>query len=66
MRVDSRSAFAESAAKALKRFPEFAVVLVRLPQQKWPAYGHTFRVALQREPITPKSWPRCNLGPSGL
>lgn len=45
--------FAESAAKALKLFPEFAVVLVRLPQEKWPAYGNTFREALQREPIVP-------------
>jgi hypothetical protein len=36
--------FAESASKALKRFPEFAVVLIRLRQEKWPAYIDSFPV----------------------
>jgi hypothetical protein len=34
---------AESATRALRQFPEFAVVVIRLPQQKWPAYGDSFR-----------------------
>jgi predicted nuclease of predicted toxin-antitoxin system len=45
--------FAESAARSLRQFPLFALVIVRLPQQKWPAYGGAFRRAWQREPIVP-------------
>ena len=45
--------FAESAARALRQFPDFALVVIRLPQQKWPAYGDAFRQARKAEPITP-------------
>jgi predicted nuclease of predicted toxin-antitoxin system len=45
--------FAESAARALRQFPDFAVVVIRLPQQKWPAYGDAFRHAWNTEPIIP-------------
>jgi predicted nuclease of predicted toxin-antitoxin system len=31
--------FAESAARTLRHSPHFAIVIVRLPQQKWPKYG---------------------------
>lgn len=42
--------FAESAARAVRQFPDLALVVVRLPQQKWPAYGASFRSAW-RQPI---------------
>jgi predicted nuclease of predicted toxin-antitoxin system len=45
--------FAESAGRALREHVDFAVVLVRLPQQKWPAYGETFRRAWKVATITP-------------
>jgi predicted nuclease of predicted toxin-antitoxin system len=45
--------FAQSAAKTLKGFPDFSIVVVRLKQQKWPAYGKTFRLALQQQIISP-------------
>jgi len=45
--------FAESAARALRQFPEFAVVVIGLPQQKWPAYGDAFRQAWKTAPIIP-------------
>lgn len=56
------SLFAESARRALRRHPEFAVVLVRLPQRKWPEFGETFRRAWEVTAITPVpgkvlSWP---------
>ena len=31
--------FGESASRALKRFPQFAVVVVNVPQRPWPQYG---------------------------
>jgi len=37
--------FAESAARALKLYQNFAVVLVTLPQQRWPVYRQRFRHA---------------------
>ena len=37
--------FGESAARALKTFPSFAVVVMDLPQQRWPAYQEQFVAA---------------------
>src|ERR1039457_5249678 len=30
--------FGESASRALRRFPQFAVVVVNVPQRPWPQY----------------------------
>jgi hypothetical protein len=54
--------FAESAAKALKKFPEFAVVVVHLPQRPWAQYKKDFFLAWSQCRITPLSgkiihWP---------
>jgi predicted nuclease of predicted toxin-antitoxin system len=54
--------FAESAARALRHFPQFAVVIVRLPQQKWPTYAAAFRSVWPSDPIAPRAgqvirWP---------
>jgi len=45
--------FGESAARALKNFPTFAVVVVDLPQQRWPAYQERFVTAWGTRPIEP-------------
>jgi hypothetical protein len=45
--------FGESASRALKAFPEFAVVVVDLPQQRWPRYRGTFMAAWTAAPIQP-------------
>lgn len=45
--------FGESAARALKSFPQFAVVLVSLPQQRWEQYRERFVVAWAKSPIHP-------------
>jgi len=45
--------FSESAARALKRFPEFCVVLVTIPQLRGPAFLEQFRSAWVRSPIQP-------------
>jgi predicted nuclease of predicted toxin-antitoxin system len=55
--------FSESAARTLALFPTFAIVVIELRQQKWPAYGEAFRRMWEREPIVPKpgqsiSWPQ--------
>ena len=34
--------FGESASEALKSFPEFAVVVITLPQQPWAQYRQRF------------------------
>jgi predicted nuclease of predicted toxin-antitoxin system len=34
--------FGQSAARALKSFPQFAVVVVRIPQQPWNQYRDRF------------------------
>jgi hypothetical protein len=34
--------FGESASRALKSFPQFAVVVVNIPQQRWPRYREQF------------------------
>lgn len=54
--------FAESAAKALKLHKSFAVVLVNLPQQRWPVYREQFLQAWSASPIVPRAglvihWP---------
>ena len=45
--------FGESAARALKSFPQFAVVIVNLPQQRWPQYCERFLTAWAETPIQP-------------
>jgi hypothetical protein len=45
--------FSESAARALKRFPEFCVVLVTIPQLRGPEFLEHFRSAWIRGPILP-------------
>lgn len=34
--------FGESASRALKLYPRFAVVVVNIPQQRWPGYRDLF------------------------
>jgi predicted nuclease of predicted toxin-antitoxin system len=43
--------FAESAARALKRFPHFRVVVVTLPQLREKAFLDAFRKAWDASPI---------------
>ena len=55
--------FGESAARALKNFPTFAVVIVDLPQQRWQAYQERFVTAWGTRPIEPAAgtlihWPQ--------
>lgn len=45
--------FGESASRALRLFPEFAVVVVNLPQQRWPKYLDEFLALWRRHPIRP-------------
>ena len=45
--------FAESAAKALRIHQRFAIVLVKLPQQRWPSYREQFLRAWSAAPIIP-------------
>jgi predicted nuclease of predicted toxin-antitoxin system len=45
--------FSESAARALKRFPQFSVVLVAIPQLRGPEFLERFRAAWNRNPIQP-------------
>jgi hypothetical protein len=45
--------FAESASRALKQFPQFAVVLIQLNQLRRSQYLEQFRVAWAVEPIEP-------------
>ena len=45
--------FSESAARALKQFPEFCVVLVSIPQLRGPAFLEQFRNAWLRNQIRP-------------
>lgn len=54
--------FAESASRALKQFPQFAVVLIQLKQRRRSLYLAQFRGAWEQEPILPVSgaainWP---------
>lgn len=45
--------FAESGARALQRFPTFAVVVVTLPQARWAHYRDTSLAEWERSPIVP-------------
>jgi predicted nuclease of predicted toxin-antitoxin system len=59
--------FGESASRALKSFPEFAVVVITLPQQRWPEYRRRFLEALSASPIRPVPgrlvhWPTVEAG----
>jgi hypothetical protein len=45
--------FGESASRALKRFPEFSVVVVTLPQLRERPFLQAFRSAWNVAPITP-------------
>ena len=45
--------FGESAARALKRFRAFGVVLITIPQLRGPEFLAQFRTSWQREPIRP-------------
>jgi hypothetical protein len=45
--------FSESAARALRRFPEFCIVLVTIPQLRGPEFLSRFRDAWNRDPIHP-------------
>ncbi len=45
--------FGESASRALKLFPEFAVVVVGLPQLRWLLYRDKFLAAWRDSPIQP-------------
>ncbi len=45
--------FGESAARALKAFPEFAVVVVNIPRRRWPEYRELFEARWKESPIAP-------------
>jgi hypothetical protein len=45
--------FSESAARTLKRFPSFCVVLVTIPQLRSAEFLERFRSAWDRRPIQP-------------
>ena len=45
--------FGESASRALKAFPHFAVVVVSVPQQPWNQYRARFIALWMQEPIAP-------------
>jgi predicted nuclease of predicted toxin-antitoxin system len=45
--------FAESASRALKLFPQLAVVVITLPQGRWEEYGKRFLKAWAVAPIQP-------------
>jgi hypothetical protein len=45
--------FSESAARALRHFPELCVVLVTIPQLRGPEFLNQFRDAWNRGPIHP-------------
>ncbi|HEV2690849.1 MAG TPA: DUF5615 family PIN-like protein [Bryobacteraceae bacterium] len=57
--------FGESAARALRAFPEFGVVVVTLEQQPWAKYRQRFLDAWKSSPIQPSPgrlthWPSMN------
>jgi hypothetical protein len=45
--------FGESASRVLKALPDFAVVVITLPQQRWPEYRKRFLEAWETSPIQP-------------
>ncbi len=55
--------FGESAARALKSFPQFAVVVINIRQQPWSQYRERFIAFWMEKPIAPVAgqliyWPR--------
>ncbi len=54
--------FGEAAARAFKRFPDFSVILITLPQARARLFLDEFRAAWSRGPIVPRpgqilQWP---------
>ncbi len=54
--------FGESASRALKLFPQFAVVVVNIPQRRWVEYRGQFVARWTERPIEPAAgrlidWP---------
>jgi hypothetical protein len=45
--------FGESASRALKQFPQFAVVVVNVPQRPWAQYREQFLARWREHPIEP-------------
>jgi len=45
--------FGESASRALKSFPEFAVVVLNIAQRRWPEYRDQFVARWTERPIEP-------------
>ena len=45
--------FGESASRALRRYPEFAVVVVSVPQRPWLQYRDQFLALWRERPIEP-------------
>ena len=45
--------FGESASRALKSLPHFAVVVVNIPQQRWLRYREQFVAQWTEHPIKP-------------
>jgi len=45
--------FGESASRALRRYPRFAVVVVDVPQQPWPQYREQFIALWHEHPVRP-------------
>ncbi len=45
--------FGESAARALKAFPKFGIVVVNLPQRRWPEHQKQFMQAWGASSIEP-------------
>jgi predicted nuclease of predicted toxin-antitoxin system len=55
--------FGESASRALRRFPEFSIVLITLPQLRAQRFLEAFQAAWSLAPIVPAPgelsvWPR--------
>jgi hypothetical protein len=45
--------FGESTSRALKQFPQFAVVVVNVPQRPWAQYREQFLALWRDHPIEP-------------
>ena len=45
--------FGESASRALRQYPQFAVVVVDVPQQPWPQHREHFVTLWRKRPIQP-------------
>jgi len=63
--------FGESASRALKTFPQFAVVVVNVPQQPWDQYRQRLIALWMQEPIAPVPgrlihWPQVPQPPLGI